>query len=73
MAKSLDELKEELARKYLGKAGIHGLGVSHSENAIRVYLEPDLAEEQQTILDSIESEAHPFKVLPVISNKPATS
>ncbi len=70
MGKSLDELKEQLSNKYLGKAGIHGIGISRLHDAIRVYLQPEAGDEQENILKEIEKEVAPFKVLPVKSNRP---
>jgi hypothetical protein len=72
MGKSLDELKGRLSSKYLGKAGIHGIGISRTHNAIRVYLQSGEGDEQENILKEIEKEAAPFKVLPVKSERPTT-
>jgi hypothetical protein len=73
MSKSLDEVKKHISRKYLGKAGIHGVGISHSQNAVRVYMQPDADDAQEDLLKEIEKEAAPFKVLPVRSDRPLIS
>src|SRR3712207_8809675 len=35
---TLEQAKQRLSRKYLGKVGIHGIGLSRSQNAVRVHL-----------------------------------
>lgn len=70
MTKSLEEVKRKLSRKYLGKAGIHGMGVSHSKNAVHVYVEKEDPDgERQKLMEEIEKEAAPYKVLPVESER----
>jgi hypothetical protein len=73
MSKSLDEMKKHLVRKYLGKAGIHGVGISRAQNAVRVYMQPESDDIQEALLKEIEKEAAPFKVLPVKSDRPSIS
>jgi hypothetical protein len=63
MADSLDELKSQLSREILGKGGVHGLGVSRSKNALRVYIHPADAKEQQVTLEKIRAAAGPFQVI----------
>lgn len=70
MGRSLEEAKEHLSSKYLGRAGIHGIGISKSQNAIRVYLQPIVEEEQENVLKEMEKEVAPFKLLPVQSERP---
>jgi len=71
--KSLDEIKELVASKYLGKGGIHSVGISRSQNAVRVYLDPEANDQQSKILEEIEKEASPFKILPIKSDRSSIS
>jgi hypothetical protein len=68
MSKSLDETKEFLADKYLGKAGIHSVGLSRAENAIRIYIEEDADDEH--VMTEIEAEAAPYPVITIRTPRP---
>lgn len=68
---SLDEVKARLSKRFLGKGGVHGLGVKRSENAVCVYLNPDCGDEGERVLAQIEKEALPFKVVAVKEEPPA--
>lgn len=70
MDEPLDKIKERVTREYLGKAGIHGVGISRSKNALRIYVEPDSSLEQKELLEEIEKKATPYKVLKVVEEKP---
>lgn len=69
MSKSLDEVKKLVSTKYLGRAGIHSVGVSRSENALRVYIDSDAEDALTPVLTEIEKEAAPFKVVPIRSDR----
>jgi hypothetical protein len=69
MDKSLEETKEHLSGKYLGKAGIHSLGISRAENAVRVYMQDDDNEELEGVLKDIEREAAPYKIVTIKSDR----
>lgn len=63
MSGSLDEAKERVSRKYLGKAGVHGVGIRRSRNALAVYMKPSSEPDRERILGEIEKEAAPYAVL----------
>lgn len=69
MGKSLNEVKRQLSRKYLGKSGIHGIGTRPAEQAISVYLKPCPANEREELREELEKEAAPFKVI-LIEDQP---
>ena len=69
MTKSLDEVKKQLSSKFLGKAGIHSVGISRVENAVRVYVESEAEETLKDVLSEIEKEAAPYKVVPIQSDR----
>lgn len=61
----MDEVQERVTRKYLGKAGIHGVGIRRSRNALSVYVDPSSGPDQEHILEEIEKEAAPYRVLKI--------
>jgi hypothetical protein len=69
VTKSLDETREFLAGKYLGTAGIHSIGVSRVDNAIRIYVDDDSDDEQS--LMEIEAEAAPYPVITIRAPRPS--
>ena len=70
MPNSIDEVKDRLRSSYLGKAGIHGVGVSRAEHAIRVYVSPQHDVEQSDILALMRECASPFPVIVVREDRP---
>jgi hypothetical protein len=69
MNESLDEVRRRIAHNYIGKAGIHGIGISRSRNAIRIYVQPDAGTEQKAVLAEIKQAAAPFQVL-IVEDEP---
>lgn len=67
---TLENLKKRLRRKYLGEAGIHGLGIDYSQNALRVYYEPLPDPEQEKLLKEIEKEAYPYRIIAISGEPP---
>jgi hypothetical protein len=67
VSKSLDEAKRSITEKYLGKQGIHGVGISRSKNALRVYVDAASAldDQHKAILEKIKQDAAPYSVLEV--------
>jgi hypothetical protein len=51
MMETLEEVKDRLKGGYLGKAGIHGLGISRAQGAIRVYISPGSGLDQTDVLE----------------------
>ena len=63
MADTLDAVRERISQKYLGKAGIHAVGLRRSSNAITVYLQPMPDQTQEQTLESLRQDASPFAVV----------
>lgn len=61
---TLRELKRRISKEYLGKRGIHAVGIREGEGALYVYVSPD-APDQEAILEEIERQAAPVKVVVV--------
>jgi len=71
VSESLDEIKKRVAAKFLGKSGIHSIGISRAENSVRVYLEPESDNEVEEVLEQIRAEAAPYKVVHIASERPS--
>ena len=63
MSAAIEDEKNHLRRSYLGKSGIHGVGISRTEQAIRVYVGEEAQAEQDSILDQFRNSAAPFRVI----------
>jgi hypothetical protein len=65
MEDPINSMRVQIARKYIGQAGIHGVGASRTQNAIRLYMQPSKDPAQKAVLAAITKEAAPFNVLVV--------
>lgn len=63
MSKSLDEVKQDISEKFLGKCGIHSIGIRRKNNALYVYTEA--SPNQEAVLEEIKKEAAPYSVVTV--------
>jgi hypothetical protein len=63
MRKSLEQIKEELSQKYLGKRGIHGVGYRRSKNAIVFYAEKKTDEDWNDLREQLKKDAKPYQVI----------
>lgn len=63
--RGLEAAKSLVSEKYLGRAGIHGVGLRRSKSAVTLYVDPVEQAERQEVLRSIEEEIKPFKLLVV--------
>jgi hypothetical protein len=67
---TLKDARERLKKKWLGKHGIHGVGLSRAENAIKLYVGPDSEIDSSELWLRIEKEAAPFRVIVVREEQP---
>jgi hypothetical protein len=72
MAETLEEVRERLQRQYLGKARIHGLGISRKHQTIRVYANRGGAE-QTKIFEELRAAAKPFSVVVIYEDQAVAS
>ncbi len=70
MPESIEGVKDRLRQSYLGKCGIHGLGVSRAEQAIRVYVSRQDDADQAGLLEQLRESAKPFGVIVVDEDRP---
>lgn len=71
MQNTLLELKRIIRDKFLGKSGIHGIGIRASENALQVYLDPDVGPDQDEVVETIRRAVAPYALV-VIAEKMST-
>lgn len=57
-----ERVKRRLADRYLGVAGIHGIGLIRAGRVLRVYCNPGKSAEQQMVLEQLKREAEPLEV-----------
>jgi len=69
VSESLDEIKARVAKRFLGKSGIHSIGISRADNTLRVYLEAEPDSELEELLKQIRAEAAPYEVVDIASER----
>jgi hypothetical protein len=62
MPESIQELKNRLRQTYLGKAGIHGVGINRVGQVIRVYVGDHGQPDEEEVLEQLRRSAEPFPV-----------
>jgi hypothetical protein len=67
----LEEVKEKIKAQYLGRGGIHGVGIRRGQNAVSVYVSPISDVEQERLLKEIEEAAAPYKLLVITEERPS--
>lgn len=72
MEESLQAVKARIRNQYLGKAGIHGLGIRQKEGAIMVHITPGVDGGREEILEEIKRSVIPHKLI-VVEEEPPTS
>lgn len=70
MPDPLEALKQQLADRYLGKAGIHGLGISRARGEIRVYVSPEPHPDRGSLLAELRDEAAPHELIVIQEERP---
>ena len=58
----LDQAKRRISEKYLGVKGIHGIGLSRADNAVRLYVSTTDAIDN-ACLEEMRRVAEPFDIL----------
>ena len=70
MPESIEAVKNRLRQSFLGKAGIHGVGLSRADQAIRVYVSSKADSDQQDLLEQLRQSAAPFRIIVVKEEQP---
>jgi hypothetical protein len=66
MERSLNEARNEVRDAFLGRGGIHGVGLNRKEGAIRIYTDSELGD----LSSPVENSAHPFPINVTIEERP---
>jgi hypothetical protein len=69
MTDPLEEAKGRLLR-YLGKSGVHGVGLRRSENAVCVYFDARPPGHEE-LLQEMEREISPVRLIAVYEDRPS--
>lgn len=67
---SLDDVKVKLRQSYLGKGGIHALGVSRATPSIQVYVSPE-ADEESELIGQMREAAKPYPLVIIREERPS--
>ncbi len=70
MGEPIEKIKKRLKDRYLGKYGIHGIGIRESENAVCIYVSPGAKLDETDTLKEIKENALPFKVIVIQEERP---
>jgi hypothetical protein len=67
----LETAKARVARDFIGRAGVHAVGLSRARRAVKIYVDGD-APELEEVLSSIRAAIDPIPVIVVHSERAAT-
>jgi hypothetical protein len=70
MPESLEAVKNRVRQSFLGKAGIHGVGMSRARQAIQVYMSADGRTGQTDVLEQLRKSAAPFPIIVIQEDRP---
>jgi hypothetical protein len=70
--RTLDAAKKELSEAFLGRGGIHAVGVNRSQKAIRLYVHSGAGQERDRVIEEARRAATPFSVV-VVEEQPPTA
>ena len=62
---TLDDAQSLVTEKYLGQAGIHGVGIRRKKSALALYVEPGATQEHKDLLKQIGDEVKPYDLIVV--------
>jgi hypothetical protein len=70
MNESVLDVKARLQDRYLGRFGIHGVGVNEKMATIRFYYWPEPGVEIEPVAEKIRAEAAPFATVFIRAHRP---
>jgi hypothetical protein len=71
MQAPLEAVKERIKTRYLGRGGIHAVGMRRGQNMICVYVSSSGNSEREQLLKEIREVVAPFKLLVVTEEPPS--
>jgi hypothetical protein len=66
---TLSDVKKEVRDTFLGKYGIHGVGIKASNNTVRIYISEE-SDDLKAAMDSLKLICAPFSLELVIEEEP---
>jgi|HubBroStandDraft_1064217.scaffolds.fasta_scaffold589973_2 hypothetical protein len=72
MADKLEKAKSRIDQKFLGRGGIHGVGLQRSKKAVKLYVSKSRDENFGSLLKQVREQAAPFNVI-VVPSAPAVA
>ncbi len=70
MPQTLEQAKREVSARYIGRSGIHGVGIRRSANAIYVYVDTPGGEIAPGVWSEMTKVAFPYPVVKIGSSAP---
>lgn len=73
MARSIEQVQRKLGRMYLGKEGVHAVGIrtgSNSECSVVVYIDPAWSQSKERVLTRMRRDAEGF-CIEAVDSEPA--
>jgi hypothetical protein len=64
-----ERVKRRLSKRYLGVAGIYGIGLTRGGRTLRVYCAPGRSAERRAVLAKLERDAEQFE-LEIVAKPP---
>jgi hypothetical protein len=68
---TLDHVQQVITDEYLGKAGIHGVGIRRKKSAIVLYIEPGASEKYESTMTKIKEKVDPLDLMIVEEEPPS--
>jgi hypothetical protein len=73
VAEPIEDVKRKLSERYLGKGGVHAIGLSRSENTLRLYVHAESGADWKKLLEKVTKEVAPYKVVVIEEERPSIS
>lgn len=70
MARTIDSVKKKLSEAFLGRGGVHAIGIRRPQNAIVLYLHAPASAERDRVIEEARRAAAPFAVVVVEEGSP---
>lgn len=71
MSDELRQAKQRVKSRFLGKHGVHAVGIRQADNAVSVYVDQDAPEPAMEVLDELRAAAAPCAVTVLREGRPA--
>ena len=71
MTDPIEDVKRKLSERYLGKGGVHAIGLSRSQNTLRLYVHPDPGTNREALVAEVTKDAGPYKLVVIEEDQPS--